>query len=442
MPFSSALPDSGASPSALRGAEPSIRKLIEHMPIALWQVDGSVAGRCLDQLQVEGVTDIKAYLTHHPEVLEYVMGNVVVTAVNRQAMRLFGCCDEAAFLQPVHYLFEDAPCAAARVMIAHFEGRRTHVEEIKVKVFDGRILDVLVLVTFPGRTESQETTFICMLDITDRIRVEHELRQLQADFAHAARVSTLGELVASIAHEVRQPLAAIVMNGETSLRWLSREDPDIAKVVRLTGKMVSSASHASAIIERIQNMAKKQEPLWAPLAVNDIVDDALLFVRHEGRGRQIEFILDLDRGVADVLGDRIQLQQVVVNLLVNAMQAIEQAGAVRRHVVLRTMQEEGNVLLSIRDSGPGILNADLEHVFTGFFTTRVGGMGMGLTICKSIIISHGGTIEVSNHPDGGACFTVRIPSNVQGTPEPTVRPVGTSILSRLGSLVRNEGGLT
>ena len=412
MPFSSAPPDPGAAPSALSGAEMSIRTLIEHMPIALWQVDARTPGQVFQKLREEGVTDIGAYLADHPELAEYAKNTAVVTAVNRQAMTLFRGCDEAEFLKPVRYLFEATPSAAIRVMTAHYEDRRNHIEELKVQAFDGRILDVLFLVTFPARAESQETTFICMLDITDRIRVENELRQLQADFAHAARMSTLGELVASIAHEVRQPLAAIVMNGETSLRWLSREDPDIAKVARLAGKMVASASHASAVIERIQNMAKKQEPEWTPLAINDVIDEALLFVRHEGREKRIEFILDLDSKIADVLGDRIQLQQVVVNLLVNAIQAIEQAGPAGRYVVLRTVQEEGGILLSIRDSGPGIAVADLDHVFTGFFTTRVGGMGMGLTICKSIITTHGGTIEASNRPDGGACFSVRLPSIV------------------------------
>ena len=410
MPFSSAPPKADAGSAFSSASETSLRTLIRHMPIASWQVDAHVPWRIFRKLREEGLTDIGAYLAAHPELLEYASNSVFVTAVNEQAITLFGGRDEAEFLKPVRYLFAATPAAAARVIIAHFEGKRNYIEELKVRAFDGRILDVLFLVTFPAAIERQDTTLISMLDITDRLRMENELRQLQADFAHAARVSTLGELAASIAHEVKQPLSAIVMNGETSLRWLSRDDPNVPKVAQLAKKMVASASHASAIIERVQSMAKKQDAVHAPLEINELVEEAMLFVRHESNEKEIEIVLDLACGLPQIVGDKIQLHQIVVNLLVNAIQAIDQGRAAKRHIVLRTSPDAGGVALDIRDSGPGIAEADLEHVFTGFFTTRIGGMGMGLTICKSIITAHGGTIEASNHADGGACFRVVLPA--------------------------------
>jgi C4-dicarboxylate-specific signal transduction histidine kinase len=379
------------------------------MPIALWQVDARLSGEAMDSLRKMGVSDIASYLAAHPELVEYACDAVYVTAVNDAAITLFGGSSEADLLKPVRYLFAETMSAAVRVMTAHFERRRNHIEEMKVRTIDGRILDILFLVTYPSPPEPQETTFISILDITDRLRVEAELRKLQADFAHAARVSTLGELVASIAHEVKQPLSAIVMNGETSLRWLSRKEPNLAKVGELAQRMVASASHASEIIQRIQSMAKKQDTVRIALDINEVVEEAIQFVRHESKEKRIDISLDLDGTLPPIEGDRIQLQQVVVNLLVNAIQAIDQAGSPKRTIVLRTSSAPNGVELTIRDTGPGIAEPDLQHVFTGFFTTRQGGMGMGLTICQSIICSHGGEIGASNHADGGASFRVFVP---------------------------------
>src|SRR5262249_22542342 len=152
-------------------------------------------------------------------------------------------------------------------------------------------------------------------DITDRIRAERQLRRLQAEFSHAARISMLGELTASVAHEINQPLSAIVTNSETSLRWLARDEPNTAKVEQLTTRIVASARRASDIVQRIRGMATKHEPERVSLDLNEIVEESLLFIRHDIEARSIVLSTKFSPGLPGVTGDRIQLQQVIINLL-------------------------------------------------------------------------------------------------------------------------------
>lgn len=389
----------------------TFHRLLKHMPIALWQVDSTSPADAFEKLKADGVEDIEAYLLQNPELIEFACDTVMVTRANDAALALIGETDEAFYPKSVRHIFEATPQAAVRVMVAHFHGRRTHVEELRINTTDGRVVDVLFLVTFPRPPERLDVTFIMMLEITDRLATEAHLRQLQADLAHASRVSTLGELATSIAHEVRQPLGAIVLNGNTSLRWLERSEPNLPKARQLIERMVEAATQATEIIDRIQGMASKRVPVRARLKLNEIVDVALRFVHHESIERGVAIRADLDPDIHDIDGDRIQLQQVIVNLLVNAMHAIDYRTSVgpRRVAVSTRMDAPDRVTLVVADTGPGIAEEHLDSLFDGFFSTKPEGMGMGLTICSSIMRSHNGDISAANREGGGAMFTCSLP---------------------------------
>jgi two-component system, LuxR family, sensor kinase FixL len=387
------------------------RKLIHYLPVALWQVDTRGASAEFDRLKAGGLSDIARHLDRHPELVELAKDIVRVTAVNREAVSLFRGKSAADLVAPVRYLFAATPELAKRVMVAHFEGRRNYIEETRIAAFDGTVIDVLFSVTYPERPEHYDSSLITMLDIGERLRTEAQLRQLQADFTHAARVSTLGELATSIAHEVKQPLAAIVTNAETSLRWLKREDVSLSKLETLTTRVIANARRASDIVQRVRDMAVKHEPERTALDLNDIVEEALLVVRHDIDSRSIDLVVKYGGHLPKVIGDRIQLQQVVVNLLVNSVQAMAQAGGSTGRIELRTdADDEGAVTFTIRDTGPGIAEANVDRIFDSFFTTKDTGMGIGLLICQSIIVGHGGNITASNHPDGGAEFRFSLPA--------------------------------
>jgi len=394
---------------SLRASEERYRKLIHHMPNPLLRVDARMMGRVFERLRAEGVVDIESYLDAHPELIAFAEQSVRITEVNPAAALLFGARSPTDLVGPVECLFKASPDTARRVTIAHFDRRRSHAEVMKLRTLDGRLLDVRIAVTFPTPPEQLDVTVVGLEDLTDQLRTEAQLRQLQADFTRAARISTLGELATSIAHEVNQPLAAIFTNAETSLRWLSRDEPNLAKVVQLTSRIVASARHANEIVHRIRAMTAKHAPEWRPLDLNEVVDEALLFLRHDIDARSIRLSTRLGLGLPRVIGDRVQLQQVVVNLLVNSVQAIGQAKAGR--VELSTgLGAGGEVVFIIRDNGPGIPEDDLDRIFEGFFTTKDEGMGLGLAICQSIMTAHGGGIAASNRPEGGACFQLWLPA--------------------------------
>lgn len=393
----------------LRASEARYRKLIHHMPTALLQVDASHMGKIYKSLWDSGVGDFGRYLDEHPELVDYAAETVTVTDVNRRAVELFGGENALDLTRPVGYLFLADRNALRNVMIGRFKGQAGHSELTKIRTFDGRVLDVQLSITYPILPDDLDVTIFSIQDVTARVQMEAQLRQLQADFTHAARISTLGELTTSIAHEVNQPLAAILTNAETSLRWLARPEPNLEKVKELTTRIAAGANRANDIVQRIRGMAAKHEPEQSELDLAEVVQESMLFLQHEIESRSIRITTTVAKALPKVLGDRIQLQQVVVNLLMNSIQALEATGCTESQIFLTTECDmSGGLRCTIRDTGPGISSANIDHVFDGFFTTKEGGLGIGLGICQSIIIAHGGCISAANHPDGGAefCFTI------------------------------------
>lgn len=244
-------------------------------------------------------------------------------------------------------------------------------------------------------------------------QAQEELRNTQAELTHMMRVMTMGELAASIAHEVNQPLASIITNGETGLRRLAQSEPDVEAVQKLIGRMVADARRAFGIIDRIRAMVTRQAPQQTALPLNDVVQESMDLLRHEFQSRNISISLDLAPALPSVVGDRTQLQQVVVNLAINAVQALAQSMGARRSVSIRTvLSDPKTVSCFVEDSGRGIEAEHLPHLFDSFFTTKNTGMGIGLPICRSIIEAHHGQIRAdSNSPLGGARFSFSLPTN-------------------------------
>lgn len=397
------------SPWAVRASEQRYRRLIHHLPNALLQVDARFLDNAFQKLRADGVIDLGPFLEKHPELVEAARKSVHVTDANDAAVKLLGGSDVLSVIQPVDFLFDASPECVKRVIIAHFEGRRSYSEPIKLRTFDGRLLDVQLSVTYPNSPERLDVTLLSLEDITDRLRTESQLRQLQAEYSRATRIATLGELASSIAHEVNQPLAAIAMNAETSLRWLARDEPNLPKVTQLTERIVASARHASEIVQRIRGMAARGAPERLPIDLNEVVEEALLFVRHDLESRSIKLMTSFGAGLPGLSGDRVLLQQVIVNLFLNSIQALAQKSDRNGLIELETGAEDGTIFLALRDNGPGISTGDLDRIFDGFFTTKDDGMGIGLSVCQSIIAAHGGRICASNHPDGGAMLRFSLP---------------------------------
>lgn len=241
---------------------------------------------------------------------------------------------------------------------------------------------------------------------------EEALHRSQAQLAHVTRVTMLGELAASIAHEVNQPLAAIATNGEASLRWLNRPQPDLDEARAAVVSLLEAASRAGEVISRIRALARRSDPRHLPLSLNDVAREAADLVRRELASHQVALTLELAPDLPAVRGDRVQLQQVVINLLMNAMQAMQHCAPGQARLLLRTSAQadrDGCVQCSVADTGPGIAAEHLLRLFEAFFSTKKDGMGMGLPICRSIIETHGGRIWADSRP-GGAVLKFSLPA--------------------------------
>ena len=250
-----------------------------------------------------------------------------------------------------------------------------------------------------------------VVDMHDWKQAQEALRNTQAELAHMTRVMTMGELTASIAHELNQPLASIMTNGQTSLRWLGQPTLDVKKIQELTKRVVADAQRASEIIDRIRAMAIRRAPQQTLLSLGDLVEELMLFLRHEFQSRGVSVSFDLTPELPKVVGDRTQLQQVIVNLAINAVQAMGQSGG-RNILVRTTLSDPDMVCCAIEDSGPGIEPKNLPRLFESFFTTKDTGMGMGLPICRSIVEAHEGHIRADNDSAlGGARFSFALPAN-------------------------------
>lgn len=247
-------------------------------------------------------------------------------------------------------------------------------------------------------------------DITERRQVEDGLNRTRNELAHVTRVATMGELTASIAHEVNQPLAAIITNGEACLRWLGRTVPDIGQARKSVESMIKSGQRASEVVARLRALSRRGEPDHAPVALPEIVNDVALLIGRELRVHRATLSIKAPADLPAVRGDKVQLQQVVMNLLMNGLQAMDDVtDRPRRLTVEMNEDDSGSIVLAVSDSGPGIAAEAQKMLFDAFFTTKPDGMGMGLSICRSIVEAHGGHISASNLDSGGARIAVSLP---------------------------------
>jgi PAS domain S-box-containing protein len=252
-------------------------------------------------------------------------------------------------------------------------------------------------------------------NVTATIRADHAeqaLRKAQAELAHITRVTTLGEMTASIAHEVNQPLAAVVANAEACLRWLDRETPNLDRARRSVEWIIDDGNRASEVIRHVRALAKKTDIEKVPLDVNEVVRKVIALVRGELINHQVPLRTEFAPDLPMILGDRVQLQQVIINLVRNGVEAMQSVTDRPRELVIRSGQDETrHVLVSVTDCGVGIAAENADRLFNAFFTTKASGMGMGLSICRSIIEAHGGRLWATANVPHGAAFQFTLPVN-------------------------------
>jgi len=395
----------------LRESEQRYRYIFESTGVSIWEEDFSQVKAAIDDLKSRGVRDFLEYLAAHPEFVQQAITMVRIVDVNDATVKLFAAESKNDLLVSLHKVFvPETQEVFVGELIALAEGRRSFAAETLLQTLKGERLTALFTVTFPPQPARFDSVLVTVTDITERKRTEESLRQAQAELAHVTRVTTLGELTASIAHEINQPLAAIVADANASLNWLAAARPDLDVVRDTLAAIVRDGHRAADVIQHIRQLASKTEPHKTRLDVNNVIRDVVPLVRAAVLGHRVSLRVDLTSALPHVLGDRVQLQQVLINLVMNGIEAMASVGDRPPALVIRSRPHEADqVLVAVEDAGVGIDPNSVNQLFSPFFTTKPGGMGMGLSISRSVIEGHGGRLWATPNPIHGATFHFALP---------------------------------
>lgn len=356
----------------------------------------------------------RATFENHPTMYFLIEADGAIRMANRYATEQLGYSIEELHGRPAFEIFHpDDHQLVQQGLASCLErlGEAMRWEARKLRK-DGTPIWVRESARAVARPDGVPIVLVASEDITEARRAEEALADARTELAHVTRVTTLGELSASIAHEVNQPIAAIVNNASACLRWLSAQNLEEAR--HCAAIIVSDGHRAGEIVRRIRDLAKKAPPEKHALDVNDVVRDVLTLARGELARQHVTLHTALAEGLAPLHGDRVQLQQVVLNLLVNAIDAVSSTDG-PRDVWVTTGQggAHGSVQIAVRDSGPGLETANLDRLFRPFYTTKPQGMGMGLAISRSIVEAHGGHLSAEPSSPRGALFKLTLPVATQ-----------------------------
>jgi PAS domain S-box-containing protein len=337
-----------------------------------------------------------------------------IVLANAEAERVFGYAREALIGQGIELLLPESLRGAhhdhrhrynAEPGVRQMGARR----ELAARRSDGTTVPVEVGLS-PIESAEGALVLASVTDVSERMRRDLEAAQQRDQLAHLSRVATLGELSGSLAHELNQPLAAILSNAQAALRLMQRGGDHLADVCEALEDIVADDKRAGEVIQRLRAMLKKEALTLRALDANALVHEVLRLYRSDLLNRGVEIDLELDHALPQILGDRVQLLQVLLNLLINACDAMEEPGRERRIGISSEPGSEDMVRISVCDSGAGIEADRLERVFDAFVTTKKEGLGLGLAVCRTIVEAHNGRIWAENTPGGGACFRIELPT--------------------------------
>ncbi len=395
------------------------RSIFNDVGATIWVEDYSAVKAELSNLRSSGVRDFRQFIAGHPDFPARMSQLIEMCDANAAALALFGARSKAEFLASRQLYLRDSAIPFDHILETIWNGGRRLQTEAVLRPPGGGPIPVCFSITFSPERPLLDRVVVAITDLSALHRSQEELAESMQVLAHAARLTTMGQLTASITHEITQPLGGILMQAQASLKFLDRPTPDLPEVRACMVQIVDDALRASEILKRLRNFARRGERRSEPIDLNDLVQATARVIRRDLAQYGAHLETRLEPRLPKVRGDRVELQQVLINLVLNSAHATAQADVARRAIVVSTAREgPGRIRLSVSDDGPGLGDADVEHLFQPFVTTKAEGMGLGLAIVRSIVEAHGGAIEARNNAEGGATFAARLPAIRDGRHEP------------------------
>ena len=390
----------------VRQSERRYRYIFQSTGVSIWEEDFSQVKTAIDEVKAGGVEDFRQYLAAHPEFVERAMSSVRILDVNDASVELFGARDKQELLVSLDkILTPETHDVFAAELIALAEGKTWFESQTPLQTLKGDRLSVLLTIAFPDEPTKLNSVLVSIMDITEQKRAEEALHQTQADLAHVSRVTTLGQMAASIAHEVDQPLSGIIINANACLRFLNSASPNLDEVRDGLQAIGRDGRRANDVIARIRTLARRKAIEKEPLDINEVIREVVALAEGEARRTRASLRTVLAGNLPRVLGDRVQLQQVVLNLLLNGLEAMNAVMGRPRDLVISTQREPTDrVRVAVEDAGSGIDPQFADHIFEAFYSTKGGGMGMGLSISRSIVEQHGGRLWAVPNEGPGTTF--------------------------------------
>jgi PAS domain S-box-containing protein len=402
---------------ALRESEARYRTIFNTLAIAIWEHDMRPVQAALQSLRASGVDDIGDYLRHNPDFVARSRAMVAITDVNERGLQMMGFAHKDEFFAQLDEMLLEDDASFEQFLVAAYEGQPRFEAQSTVRSRTGALIPIVVGITFPLEGGCWSRVQASIFNLTDQRRMQERLDRTRAELEQALRAATLGALSASIAHEVNQPVAAASNYTGAARRWLAQAPPNIPNAQQALHNVTLSLERAADVVKSVGALIGRTPPDRVRLRFDELVSSAARQISHELTEHQSSLVLDLQAPDATLSGDRVLLQQVMINLMVNAAQAMGQAGVDVRRLTVRTRQTPGEVVVDILDTGPGFTSAATEQAFQAFFSTKSGGMGLGLAICRSAVQAHEGAITL--HPAssaGGGLVTLRLPIDAEPGP--------------------------
>jgi signal transduction histidine kinase len=398
----------GLAQRAARANDLRYRTIFDTVAIAFWEHDFSEVEREIELLRRSGVQDFRAHLMDHPEFVVRMRRIVAITDVNETALRLLRVPTKAQFFTHLADFLPEEDESFFDCLLAIDERRPVFETETRLRTLDGDHVDVFVNLGLPPRGTPLDRICGSIMDVTERKRTQDMLERTRVKLDDAMRAATVGELSASIAHEVSQPLLAVRAQTEAARRWLAKSPPAIDDAREAMREAADAAVGASEIIHRVRRLDARSEPRRAVLRSDELLGSAVALAQRQFVGTAFEIDGDAEDALID--GDETALRHMLLNLFKNAHEAMEEADADERRVQVRWRKQGSRVTIWVEDGGPGFPDAVLDRPFDPLSGPRDGRVGVGLAMCRSIVEAHGGDIDVGRGEElGGALVRVHLP---------------------------------